>query len=150
MNIHLPANEQALQYLTRRLRGEIVPEVRVPREGQRDYWESGAHPDIVERLWDQLGKNLPSTWRQVVLGAPALLNPNSGLLIAVAIGTNYVLRLLPNRLSEALATGARTKTVFTKNHELDVTKEFGPDWIIGQWSSVEEVGCLEFFQSPEN
>ena len=74
MNVRQPANAGIVRYLERPGHAAGCPDVRPPRDGRRDYWESGAHPDIVERLWDQVGRDLPAACRQVVLGSPARSN----------------------------------------------------------------------------
>ncbi len=53
------------------------------------YWGSGTHPDVLERLWNQIGKKLPVDSRAVVFGNPALVHPDSGIVLAFALGTEY-------------------------------------------------------------
>jgi hypothetical protein len=139
-------NEGIVRYLERKSGSPSLPDVRPPRDNQRDYWECGAHPDIVERVWDQLGKALPVECRQVILGSPTLVHPDSGVILAIAIGTQYGLRL-PSRVSlEPVAAGMRTKTVWSGGSQMDIQQEFGTDWVFGTWSSDEEAWCLEVFR----
>jgi len=146
MTVRRPANEGVLRYLERNSAVAGVPEVRAPREQQRDYWECGSHPDVVERVWDQLGKSLPAECRKVVLGSPALVHPESGVVLAIAIGTQYGLRLPTSALRDGLPNGARTLTVWAGGARMDIQEEFGRDWIFGTWSVAEETWCLEAFR----
>lgn len=143
MSIRQSANEGVIRYLERNVRAGDVPDVRPPRKEPSDYWECGAHPDIVERVWDGLGKRLPMECRQVVLGAPALIAPYSHVILAVAIGTQYAVRLPASVLRDGLPEGARTLTTWSGGGQMDVQKEFGPDWVFGTWSSAEEEWCVQ-------
>jgi len=146
MNVRRAANDGVLRYLERNSGIGNRPDVRPPREQQRDYWDCGSHPDVVERVWDQLGKPLPAERRQVVLGTPALVHPDSGVLLAVAIGTQYCLRLPASSWRDGLPDGVRTRTVWAGGAELDAQGEFGRDWIFGDWSAREETWCLEAYR----
>ena len=57
--------------------------------GPDPYMYSGAHTDIVERLWDQIGLSLPEDCRCRVGRSPALAHPRTGLILTVAMGTQY-------------------------------------------------------------
>jgi hypothetical protein len=103
----------------------------------------------VERLWDELGKQLPVECRQVVLGSPALVHPVSGVVLALAIGTRYGLRLPSRVLREGAATGAKTQTTWSAGGQMNIREEFGDDWIFGSWNSSEEAWCLEAFREQE-
>jgi len=148
-SIRQPANDKVVRYLARMKGPE---DDRPPRPGQRDYWEAGSHPDVVERIWDQLGKTLPADSRRVVCGTPALVNPSSKVLIAVAIGTAYAIRLPSVLLGSAAPPAVRTETVFSGGERLNVRTEFGDDWIFGGYSPDEETWCRQSFDehaSPE-
>jgi hypothetical protein len=145
-HVRQPSNAGVLRYLDRNPDARAVPEVRPPREQQRDHWECGAHPEIVERLWDQLGRLLPSACRQVVLGSPALVHPDSGVILALAIGTQYGLRLPSSARGDGLPASARTLTTWAGGGQLDIQAEFGPQWVFGAWSDAEEAWCLEAFE----
>src|SRR5947209_20327918 len=49
-------------------------ELRQPEQGRpRDpYWEQGCHPDVVSRLWNELGAELPGPARAQAKGRPVL------------------------------------------------------------------------------
>ena len=149
MRIPQPLNEGVVRYLQRNSYGQSSPEVRPPREKSLDYWECGAHPDIVERLWDQLGRPLPFECRQVVMGSPALVYPGSGVILALAIGMQYGLRVPARVLREGLPAGTRTQTTWSSGGQMDIQKEFGADWVFGTWNSTEEYWCLEVFQEQD-
>ena len=55
--------------------------------------ELGTHPDLIEWLWDHIYSRIPASRRWVVLGTPALVNPNSEIVCAFAACPFYALRL---------------------------------------------------------
>lgn len=123
------------------------PPVTPPDDPKRDYyWGAGAHPETVARVWDQLGKNLPSATRAVVFGTPALVHPESGVVLAFALGTEYALRL-PRRLwREGRPGGLRTATKWSGGGSTDIARECGEDWILGSYASDEIAWCEEAFR----
>lgn len=147
MQIRQPMNEGVIRYLER-TRGE-PPDVRPPREKSIDYWECGSHPDVVERVWDQLGKHLPVRARQVVLGTPALVH-SSGVILAIAIGMQYGLRLPARILKEGSGAGGKTQVTWSTGGQMNIQQEIGSDWVFGTWASEEETWCLEAFQDQES
>lgn len=98
MTVDNPANAKVLEYLRSRARPGAAM-IAQPGDPQRDYLGSGAHPDIVERLWRDLNQALPTDSRRLVYGTPALMNPDTGEILAVAIGTSYAIRLPARRLA---------------------------------------------------
>src|SRR5689334_7613270 len=98
----------------------------------------GSHPDIVERVWDQIGSTLPMDCRCLVCGTPALLQPVSGIVLAFCLGTAYCVRLPSGLLEEAIKNGAKTSTKWSNGTVLDATKTFGSDWIFGGWKKEDE------------
>jgi hypothetical protein len=104
----------------------------------------------VERVWDQLGKHLPIRSRQVVLGTPALVHPESGVVLAIAIGTQYGLRIPARILDEGLSAAWRTQVPWSTGGQMNIHEEIGSDWAFGTWASVEETWCLEAFREQES
>src|SRR4051794_25996181 len=99
---------------------------------ERDYLAAG-HPDIVERVWDQLGKPLPMEARRVIFGRAALVHPETRIIVALAIGTQYALRL-PARVPATVRDTLRTATTWSNGRRLSVRDAFGPDWIFGDFA----------------
>jgi hypothetical protein len=137
-----PANERVLRYLTRH--GALVEE-RAPREGQRDYWEAGSHPDVVERIWDKLANELPVESRRVVCGSPAVVHPVSKVVLALAIGTQYAIRLPSDVVTAGVPARWRTDTTWAGGQRLDVREEFGDEWVFGNYSTDEVAWCRACF-----
>jgi hypothetical protein len=104
----------------------------------------GTHPLVVARLWDVLNAELPADGRCLIYGSPALVEPVSGIVLAVGIGTQYALRLRPPDLSLAVAAGAEVAHAFrTTGGTLDLAAAFGAGWAFGtddprepQWLSA--------------
>src|SRR5215831_16560691 len=101
-----PTNAGVLRFLCR---GRQAADFIDPDDQVGDaYYGCGSHPEIVERVWDQLGRGLPTDCRCVLCGTPALVQSRTGIVLAVAMGTQYCLRL-PDEVAvaEALAAGAQ-------------------------------------------
>jgi hypothetical protein len=149
MLIRQAMNEGVVRYLERLSRSHGMSDIRRPREQHLDYWECGSHPDVVERVWDQLGKHLPAESRQVVLGTPALIHPGYGVVLAIAIGTQYALRLPHHIVEQGLPDGTRTQNTWSTGDQMDIQQELGKDWVFGTWASAEEDWCLEAFREQQ-
>ncbi len=121
-----------------------------PVESPRDpYMNLGSHPDIVEHLWDQLGPVLTHDCRCIVFGTPGLVAPRSGILLAKAFGTQFILRIPREVMGEALRAGAKTKMTWGPNHVTDLVQEYGDDWIFGHWSKQEPEWLLAVCKAAE-
>ncbi len=109
-----------------------------PVESPRDpYWNLGSHPEAVERVWDQLGSTLPQHCRCIVFGTPGLVAPRSGILLAKALGTAYILRIPMNAMDEVIQAGAITKMTWGKDRIADLKQDYGDDWIFGKYLKQE-------------
>lgn len=139
-------NAKVLAYLGR---GQSSVPVFAPHRGNsaKDYYESGSHPDVVERLWQQIGAALPSDCRGLVYGTPALVRPSSGAIFAIGMGTSYALRLVEPGLSAALAAGAKTSMTWTGGVRTDIRAECGADWVFGAWAKAELEWCRQAFDA---
>lgn len=137
--VNRPENAGALRYLAH---GRSEAEAGFgPPPTDVDRRHLGTHPLVVDRLWDELNAALPADARWLVFDGPALAHP-SGILLAVGIGTQYALRLLPADVAAAVEAGAELVHQFrTVGTRLDLRATFGPDWVFGRYDR-REVGWL--------
>ncbi len=128
-------NRGVLGYLS----GGDPADVSVIRPGPEvDTWRLGAHPDIVEQLWTRLNAALSADARFLVADTAALLDPDSGLVLAVAIGTRYAIRLTGAGVAAAAEDGFETSHEFaTVGRMLDLDVTFGPGWVFGRYDHRE-------------
>lgn len=141
------ANEGVLRYLGRGSDPEGVVVERPP--GDVDTWRLGAHPDIVEQLWTRLNAALASDARFLVADTAALVDPNTGLVLAVALGTQYAIRLTGAGLTAAEAAGYESIHEFrTVGRRLDLAAAFGPGWVFGRYDDREPGWLAETVSAP--
>jgi hypothetical protein len=136
VSIHDPANAMVLAYLGTSRGLQHLPVGQSPDEVDR--WHLGTHPDVVDRLWDVLNAALPEDGRCAIYGGPALVDPASGVVLAVGIGTQYAIRLQAADRAEALADGAEVIHTFaTSGGTLDLVATLGADWVFGSFDARE-------------
>ncbi len=149
-----PANRLILAYLSSpdRLAGSASAAKSMPSCSpgavENPYYRLGTHPDLLERLWDQLGGVLPKDCRWIVHGTPVLVHPDSGVLFAFAGGTQtYALRLPPTERGAALAAGAQTVHRYPAYPQLGIQASvldlatIGDEWVLGGWRKEEARSC---------
>lgn len=121
-----------------------------PVECPRDpYMYLGSHPDVVDHVWDRLGHVLPHNCRCIAFGTPGLVAPRSGILLAKAFGTQFILRIPREAVDEAVRAGAKTKMTWGRDHATDLKQEYGDDWIFGGWLKQEPDWLLAVYKSVE-
>ena len=144
-----PANQGVLAYLgdpdrlsrsvsATRDRAECLPaDVKDP------YLTLGTHPDLVTRLWDELGGSLPADCRVIAYGMPALARPENGVIIGFAGGTQmYALCLDAEGFAAARSAGLAVVFRYPavrnvqSEHLVDATT-FGDTWVFGRWHASE-------------
>ena len=101
------------------------------------YQSRGCHPDAVKRLWKELGRRLPVDCRAILFGSPVLIEPSSGVMIAKALGTAYVMRVSPADVEAALSLGCTTARKWSDGTSTDLQSELGSDWVFGNWLDQE-------------
>jgi hypothetical protein len=131
-----PENLGILAYLARGESRSRVPIAR-PSSLADPYQGAGSHPDVVERVWDDLGKELPRACRALVFGTPALVHERAGLVLAVALGTQYGLRLPAARLAQAEEVGLEIRHTYRTSGDVLDLSEFGTGWRFGSWHGSE-------------
>ena len=124
-----------------------------PEDVEEPYLTLGAHPDLVQRLWDELPEKLPQDCRWVVYGTPALVHPDTGIVFGFGGGTHtYALRLPPSTHRDARNAGATTVHDYPAYPELGILAsrldlaDIGSDWVFGGWHRGEESWCLAAYQ----
>jgi hypothetical protein len=132
----VPANARLLHYFRN----------RSTQYGYRDLDEvHGTHPDLVMRLWDELGKLLPEDCHAVLYGSPVLIRPSSKIIFAFAGGTHTYAFRLPNDVRDkAMKAGATRVYQYRAYRELashastfDLA-DTGDEWVFGGWLNGEE------------
>lgn len=140
-----PRNAALCRYLAA-TRGPTTPPVARPDEITDPYYSLGTHPDLVERLWDQLGRGLPLDCRGALYRTPVLIRPDTGTVFAFATGTHtYALRLPAIEREEASGRGATGVKTSLRGPGLDLD-ELGPEWVFGGWLEGEEAWCLAAYR----
>jgi hypothetical protein len=148
MNIDIthPLNQAVLRYLARDEKS-TKPAIASPGSVPDPYMCQGSHPDIVQRIWDELGAVLPKKCRCLVYGTPALVHNRTGIVLAICNGTQYNLRLTTSDFTDALAKGAKIKNRWSTGEEMDSVTILGPDWIFGGWFKEEQTWCLNTYNT---
>jgi hypothetical protein len=140
-----PRNAPLCRYLAA-MRGPVTPAVARPEEVTEPYLSIGTHPDLVERLWDELGRGLPVDCRRVLCRTPVLIRPDTGTVFGFATGTHtYALRLPEAEREEAMRRGATRVRHAPRQPSLDLD-EFGPEWVFCGWLQGEEAWCLAAYK----
>ncbi len=131
-----PENARPLRYLAH---GRSAADATFgPPPSDVDRRHLGTHPDVVDRLWDALNAALPSDCRWLVFDSPALVHPESGVILAAAVGTQYALRLVASDAAMAVEAGAELVHHFrTVDTTLDLPATFGPGWVFGRFDDRE-------------
>ena len=136
-----PDNAAILAHLrSRRPDAELLS---LPWEHPTAHLTLGSHPDVVARVWEGLTAGLPWNCQAVVLGTPALVHGESGVILALAYGTAYALRLPSARLEQALQAGCRASQKWAGGTVTNTRETFGPLWLFGGWSALEPGWLLE-------
>ena len=109
------------------------------------YHHAGAHPDVVGYLWDRIAARWPDDSRCLLFGVPVLVQPVSGIVLAVAMGTAYFVRVPEDELAVARAKGYQTIWKVSPS-AIDAGKIFGGDWVLGRHEQHESRWCNTLFE----
>lgn len=142
-----PLNQPLLKRLRERKGGRagILP-IAPPTAHADPYTGAGSHPEIVERVWDEFGGSLSVDCRALVYGTPALVEPRSGVVIAMAFGTAYALRIPSRSVADALTAGCKSEQNWTGGGSTVAREEFGEGWLFGRWAAKEKEWLRESFE----
>lgn len=123
-------NKKVLRFLKSRC-GPGVPAIAAPGSDPDPYWQLGSRPDEVTFVWDYLGAALPVDSRAVVYGAPALVHPTAGVVLALALGTTYAIRVPLERVDLAIEAGCTVTQRWSNGGMTNIEQEFGRGWVFG-------------------
>jgi len=122
-----------------------LPQTEIHGTESRDevpsYKELHLHPEVSVWFWRTLAVALPGDCRTVVYGHAALQHPPTGLLIAVAFGTHYILRVSSQVVDGLKANDASFAKYIGKNQRVDLREAVGPDWVYGRFLQEELHWC---------
>jgi hypothetical protein len=113
-------------------------------EAGHPYYEAGAHPEVVEAVWDKLAAQLPDESRCLLYGIPVIVQPASGIVLALAMGTGYFVRVPQEDMAAARREGHLTTWNVTP--PFDARDIFGGDWVLGQSRSRESRWCRTLYE----
>jgi hypothetical protein len=113
------------------------------------YTHHGSPPQIVSWIWKELAKALPTESRCFIYSAPALVAPKSGMILAAAIGTGYVLRVPPAAAREAIAATSLMVRALVAKGGIDVSSSWRGSWVYGTFSNEERVWCRAVYDEFE-
>jgi hypothetical protein len=145
MDLEIAVNAGVLEYLCGGVRGQGIENMS-PQDVDDPYMKLGTHPDVVQRLWDELTVDLPKSCQWVVCRTPALVRKQSGVIFGIAGGSHfYALRLAPGAYAEAIERGAVPLYRWGEEHSVDLAR-FGEGWIVGGWRAEEPRWCLSAYE----
>jgi hypothetical protein len=110
-----------------------------PERGRDPYLSAGCHPDVVERVWDGLGRPLSRSCAFITGAHPVLAHPATFVIFAFPWGTAYALWLPPPiRLT---AEDLKTVHRWGGGNTTNLAELLGDGWVWGQWRDREHAWC---------
>lgn len=146
MRVEIPENIRVLAFL--QCNGGQAAVIPPDRSTVDPYRELGSHPDVVERVWDGLGQLFGPLSRQIVCGTPGLVHPETGVVLALAFGTQYVIKIGPRLVNRALGEGYKVTNRWSDGTMTDLQVEIGKGWFFGRWSEKESAWLDESWSMP--
>ena len=108
------------------------------------YYEAGSHPEIVGFMWERLSKKFPDESRCLVYGTPSVIQPVSGVILAIGMGTQYCLRILRESIAEAASFNCTPRHTWAGGDTTtDLRESFGEDWVFGSFGEES----MEWFRA---
>jgi hypothetical protein len=144
--INNPANAGLRRYFEPRFQQKGVSCLASPEDVSHPYYTLGTHPDLVARLWDELGNILPADCRAAFFGNPALIHPETGIVFGFAGGTHtYSLRLPAAQRLQATGIGAKRVKHYPGQPSFDLD-QIGEEWVFCGWFKDEEAWCRAAYE----
>lgn len=142
-----PLNRGVLEYLKRSRPEKNAEWESISPLSVKNPILSTTRRSIGVRLWSDLAASLPVECRWIVLGTPALVHPETGVLFGVAIGNQYLLRLTDADMESALKVKASTEDGWSDRRTPKMASELGPGWVFGSWQLSELAWCRAAYEA---
>ena len=100
-------------------------------------WKSSSlhvHPDVLSRL-ERLSSILGADSKGIAAGRPVLADPDTGAIVAVGLGTIYLIRA--RRVSEMSAVTYPRVRKMSNDKVLSLDDALSPEWRFGTWADEE-------------
>ncbi len=138
----LQENARTLEYLKRK--SELWPHSAKENTSPdvKCWKEINAHPEVIERVWGDLAKDIPGDCRAIVHGIPVLRHHASGLIFVICLGTFYWMRVPSELMVELRVNEFNFVKKMSNGKIIDVRKELGDGWVYGRWREEELEWCL--------
>lgn len=144
-------NRLVLTHLRNPKRSQFRPApITSPSKHPDPYAEAGSHPDIVERVWEELGRAFPADCRALVYGTPALVHPKAGVVLALAYGTQYAIRVPEALIATAVQRGCKTEQTWNTGETTQITDVLGQGWVFGAWADEEKQWLASAYNGLES
>lgn len=141
-----PLNAQVLHHV-RRVKQHDPRPIADPDDHPDPYMEAGSHPDVVARVWDQLGRSLPGDCRAMLYGGPALIESRSGVVIALAYGTQYAIRIPPDYRPHAIQAGCTLEQTWSTGGKTNLVEVLGDGWVFGNYAAAESKWLAQTYRA---
>lgn len=122
-----------------------VPAIASPDSHPDPTTQLGSHPDAVERVWVDLDGALPVDCRAIVCGSPALVDPDSRVVLAMSYGTAYALRVPTQQIDAAVSVGCEVERTWSTGDKTNIEETLGLGWVFGTWVDEELRWRLDVF-----
>ena len=100
------------------------------------------HPDVYSRVWSEIAAALPEDGRTLAFRRAVLQHPPTGLLLAIAFGTYYVVRV-PREVNQQLESDERAFVRINSNdsRRIDLRNDVGSNWVFGGTGLTNWIGA---------
>ena len=104
---------------------------------QNVYDTSGCHPDIIEHVWSMICELVPNVSKACIHGCPCAVNTENNQIVAVSMGMEYAIRVLPAFITEAKSIEKEVLSSAVNSRAIDLKEAFGSDWFFGEFEDRE-------------
>lgn len=138
-----PLNQRIIHHAKGRCADKSA--IAAPDRHPNPYWDLGSHPDVVARVWEVLGANLPTDCRAIVYGTPSLVHSDKGIVLAMAYGTAYAIRVPHELVDAAIRAGCTIERRWAIGGKTNIEEELGFGWLFGGWLDEETEWLLKMY-----